>query len=213
MRLAIVMKNLRQVFARHVQQVCPVVITSSNNHFLACVVVDTAEAIAGSDVEGIVRSGDSFDALVLANIKFVMLGNLSVILKSFEAIWFRVCRTERNVADLEQLRRGEKNHICRIMKYGVDKASLIDADDLEPSSLRLDRACKSSRSCAEYNHVGLHIGTSLQLRFRQRVWNELRGQLSVLGGLNTASGVEILARRKSGSAAKTSQDTAYDVDL
>src|SRR5271167_4153307 len=100
-----------------------------------------------------------------------MLRDLPVILERFLTRGLLVGSAERDVANLEQLRRGKESHVGGIVEDGIDHATLINRDDLESSSLRLDRAGETGRPRADDQHVNPSVGTRLQLSTRERVGN------------------------------------------
>ena len=100
-----------------------------------------------------------------------MLRDLPVILERFLTRGLLVGSAERDVANLEQFRRGKESHIGGIVEDRIDHATLINRDDLESGSLRLDRAGKTSRPGADDKHVDPSVGARLRLSTRERVWN------------------------------------------
>ncbi len=98
-----------------------------------------------------------------------MLGNLAVVLERFLARRFLLGGGERDVADFQQFRCGEKDHVRRIVKERVDQASLVEHDDLEADLLRLNGAGQSRRSGANHEDVGTHLRARLSLGLRQSV--------------------------------------------
>src|SRR5215469_1908624 len=105
MGLAIIVKDLGQILARHTHQVRTVVVSSRNDHFAATVVVNPPKTVAGRDVETIISADDGFYALILPHIEVVMLRNLAIVLERFQPIRLRIRAAEGYVADLQQLRR------------------------------------------------------------------------------------------------------------
>ena len=104
-----------------------------------------------------------------------MLGNFAVVLERLFARGLLLRRGERNVADLQQFRRGEKRHVRGIVKERVHQASLVDDDDFEANLLRFDRAGQSRRSGADDEDVGVHLRMRLGLGLGQGV-DDLGGE-------------------------------------
>ena len=64
--------------------------------------------------------------LVLVDIELVMIGNAPVVFERFGATGLFVERGHRNIADFEQLGRGEKDQVDRIVIDRVDDAAFIE---------------------------------------------------------------------------------------
>ena len=58
---------------------------------------------------------DYFHALILMHIELVVFGYAAIVFERFGAVGFLVHRRHRYVADLEQLRRGEEDHVRRVV--------------------------------------------------------------------------------------------------
>ena len=84
----------------------------------------------------------------------IVLRDPPIIFQSFEAIRLWRRRGERNIANLEQFGRGEKNHVLRIVIDGINQASLVDEESLEACFLGLDGAGHAGRTSAHDQHIG-----------------------------------------------------------
>src|SRR5439155_5492896 len=124
------MKNFEQVLARYSEEIGPIIVPRRNHHLTAGVIVNSSQPITSSDVKIIVVASDGFYALILPDIQLVMFRDFAVVLERFQAIRLGIGCAKRNIANFKELRRGEKNHVCRIVKNRVHYAALIDADDL-----------------------------------------------------------------------------------
>ena len=113
MRLAVVVRDLGQILAGNAELVRQIVIAGRNDHLSRAVVMRAASAVGGRDAEIPVLAHDGLDPLVLANVERVVLGDLAVVLQRFLARGLLLGGGERNVADLQQFRRGEKHHVRR----------------------------------------------------------------------------------------------------
>ncbi len=164
MRLAVVMENLGQVFAGDAYPVGQVVIAGGHHQLARAVLVPALVAVHGGHAEVAVRAGDGLHALVLADIQLVVRGHVAVVLQRLVTRGLRVGGGERDVADHQQLRRGEKHHVRRVMEERVDQASLVYQQRGETDLLRLDGAGHSRRAGADREHVG---GASVALPLRQ----------------------------------------------
>ena len=102
-----------------------------------------------------------------------MVGNAAVIFQRLEARGLGEGGGKRNVANLQQFRRGEKNHIRRIVVDGIDEASLIDDQGFKAGLLGLDGASQAGGPGADDHHVrkrlrarvGLGAGQGFGSRF------------------------------------------------
>src|SRR5579872_6523052 len=112
-----------------------------------------AHAVRGRDLESAVGTGDSIHALVLMNIQLVMVGDAAVIFQSFGAAGLFRETGHGDIADLEQLRRGEENEIDRIVVDRVDDAALLDQDGLHAAFLQFDSTSESRGACADNQSV------------------------------------------------------------
>ena len=121
----------------------------------------TAGAIAGADDEITVFSHHGFDPLVLADVQVIMLGNFAVVLQSFLARGLLLGGGEGDVSDLQQLRRGEKEHALRVVIERVHQASLVEDDDSQANLLRFDGAGQACGTSADDEHIAAHLRTRL----------------------------------------------------
>ena len=103
-----------------------------------------------------------------------MLRHLAVILQRFFARGLLMRGGEGEIADLEQFGRGEERHVRGIVEDGINQASLINNDGLEPGALRLDSAGQASGTGADDEHIHARSGVCVKLRPRQSVGNLLR---------------------------------------
>src|SRR5689334_14191952 len=72
-----------------------------------------------------------------------MISDTAIVLERLGTSRLLIKRGHRNVADLEQLRRGEKNEIYRVMINRVDNAALVEQDRRETALLKFDAAGES----------------------------------------------------------------------
>src|SRR5260370_6722522 len=123
----------------------------------------SAGAVGRGDTEVYVFAHHRLDRLVLANIELVMFSDFAVILQSLFARGLLVGGGERNLADLEKLRRSEKQHACGIVKERIYQTALVDDDHLEAKLLRLDGAGQARRSGSNDQDVSSHLRVRLNL--------------------------------------------------
>src|SRR5204863_4123018 len=130
------------------------IVKSCRNHQLACAVqLRVTVAINTRDREVAAASADRVHRLVLANVEPVMLRNFSVVLQGFGARGLLVGGGERNVADLQQLRSGEEDHVGGIVEERIDQASFINAGGTKAGALCFNRAREAGRSGADNQHI------------------------------------------------------------
>ena len=115
-----------------------------------------------------------------------MFGDAAIIFQRFEPRGLRQSGGKRNVANLEQFRRGEKHHVARIAIDGVDEASLVDDKSFEARLLSLNGASHSSRASAHDQHISPGVGTRLGLGAGQSFRNLVHGQGQECWGLHRA---------------------------
>src|SRR5205807_3435820 len=73
--------------------------------------------------------------------------------QGFEAIGFLVGTGEGDVANLQQFRRGEKDHVGRIVKERVHQAALIDQYGRKSGALGLDGRRHASGAGSDYQNI------------------------------------------------------------
>src|SRR5271157_2866307 len=153
MRLAVVVHDLGQFFARNVHVVRPVVVAGGEDELARVVYALTSVKIGGVHDKLVVAAFHLQHRFVLADVELVVLGALSVILERFLARWLLVGAGKGNVADLQQLRRGEERHVAGIVEQRVDQTALVDVCYRETGPLGVNGAGKASRSGADDDHV------------------------------------------------------------
>ena len=84
--------------------------------------------LAGCDVKFAVVAIDRDHALVLVDIEAIIFGDAAIIFQRLGAAGLFIERSHRQAADFEQLRRGEKHHVRRIVVERIDDAALFDED-------------------------------------------------------------------------------------
>src|SRR5277367_5664917 len=93
------------------------------------------------------------DALVLADVKPVVVRNAAVILERFGAHRLFVKRRHGDVADLEQLGRGEEDHVGRVVVEGVYDAAFVKEDGADVAAFELDAAGEAGGARADDDDV------------------------------------------------------------
>ena len=92
---------------------------------------------------------DTLDALAQAQIEFVMLGDLAIVLQGFIARGLLAEADQRQVADLEEFGRGEENHVHRIVVEGVAKGRFVHDQDAHAGAFGFDGAGESGGAGAD----------------------------------------------------------------
>src|SRR5207247_1660926 len=142
MRLAIIMKDLRQILAGNIHLVSHIVITSRDNQLTRLVIVDAPEAVRGREVELAVPPHHRLHPLILPDIEVIVLRNFAVILERLFACGLLAGSAEWNIADLQQLRRSKERHVRWVVIDGVDPAGLDNRNALETRLPDCDNPCK-----------------------------------------------------------------------
>ena len=115
--------------------------------------LETVEAVDGVDREVLIAARDLGDALVLANVELIMLGDFAVVLEGLGAGGFLVRGGERQIADFEQLRRGEEGHVGRVVEERVGETAFVDENHVETFVLRVNRAGETGGAGADDENV------------------------------------------------------------
>src|ERR1700694_156016 len=104
-----------------------------------------------------------------------MFSDATVIFERFEPRGLCQSSGERNIANLKQLRRGEKHHVARIAINGIDEASLVDDERFEASLLSLNCASHARRTSAYDQDISPGVGPRLGLSAGQSFRNLFDG--------------------------------------
>src|ERR1700735_5135175 len=165
MRLAVIVRNLRQIFPRNTQPIRQIVITRRHNDLFRAVIMRPPGAVGRRNGEVSVFAHHRFHPLVLAQIEVVMFGNFAVILQRLFPRGLLQRSRKRNLANFKQLRGGEKRHVRGIVEQRIHQTSLVENNDLEPNFLRFDGTGQSRGSGPDYQNIGAHLRVRLSLRF------------------------------------------------
>ena len=144
MSLGVVMRDVRQVFARDAHVVGVVVVANRQDN-----VARFVYSLSGLSLKfpgAVPVNADDF--FVLVNIELECPYNLAIVLQGFVAGRLLTLRDKRNAADLQKLRCGEKNHLSREMKNGIRDAALFQDDISQSVSLAFDCRRESRRTPA-----------------------------------------------------------------
>ena len=164
MRLAVIVMDVRQILARHVQQVRRVVVADREDDVAR--VTDAADAARRARFDG--KDGrrlsgrfaawmqlalDGEHRLLERDLQIERLDDLAVVLQRLGARRLVVRRHERQPADLEQLGRREEHHLRRKIEDGIDEHALLDHLVVEPTLLGGDGGGQPRRSGADDEEI------------------------------------------------------------
>src|SRR5438309_9442325 len=176
MRLAIIMKDLRQILAGNIHLVSHIEITSRDNQLTRLVIVDWPGAVRGREVEFAVPSHHRLYPLILSNVEVIVLGDFAIVFKRFFPCGLLAGSAEWNIADLQQLRRSKERHVRWIVIDGVDHAALVNCNHFESRALSFDSTGQPGWASANDDDIGARVRTRDSLRAWKRVWYLLRRQ-------------------------------------
>jgi hypothetical protein len=152
-RIVVVMLHLAELFAGDVEFVGQVVVSGGEDELARAVSEWASEAVGGVDGELVVVAGDALDRLVGAQVERVVLGDLAVVFERLRAAGLLVGGGEGDVADLQQLRRGEEGHVRGVVEEGVAETALVDHEGGESAALGLDGAGQTGGAGADDEQV------------------------------------------------------------
>ena len=109
------MKYFCKILSRDVEAIGKIVVAGGDDDLLGTVIVNFSGAVGGRDAEISILPGHCFDPLILAHVKTKMVGHAAIVFERFLASRLLGGAGERNVADFQQLRRGEEGHVGGIV--------------------------------------------------------------------------------------------------
>ena len=109
-----------------------------------------------TEVDAIARQ--VLHALELADVELVEGGDLAVILQRLVAAGLGIGAGKGDVADLEQLRCGEKGHVRRVVEERVADAPLVDQCHAETGALGLNGAGQAGGAGADDQNIEDGVG-------------------------------------------------------
>ncbi len=152
-RLPVIVDHLVQLFSRHFQHVGAVIVAGGENHLLSAVAVVVPVTAGSGHLEVAVGAVEIVHLFVLPDFELVQVRNPPVILQRFAANRLLVERGHRNVADFQQLGRGEEHHVGGVVVERVHHAALIDQKRPQAAPLQLDAAGQSGGAGAHHDGV------------------------------------------------------------
>src|SRR5262245_26592338 len=166
MRVFVIVRDLRQIFAWNVKRV-GVVVVADGDYDLARTIpplfarqrrlgLDQKMSIRTGGIGGIDiidRAGHPRDLFILIDAQSVGIDDAAIIFQSLDAYRFFALADERKVADFEQLGRGEENQLRRVVVERIDDAAFFERQATEPRPLSLDRAGQATGPSADDDDV------------------------------------------------------------
>jgi len=186
MRFPIVMEDFLLVLAGDIELVSEIIVAGGEHDLARTVIVDGVVPVGCGDTKITVLPCNRLHPLILVDRQVIMFSDTAVIFERFEPRGLRQRGGERNIANLEQLRRGEEHHVARIAIDGIDQASLVDDERFEASLLSLYGAGHSGGTSAHDQDISPGVGPRLGLSARQSFRNLVYGQGQECWGLHRA---------------------------
>ena len=150
------MRDVREFFAGNAEAVGQIVIAGGNDEFAGGVDIrlgrrfienitaarECPERIVGPRMhaEVAVRAFDAGDQFAQVQVELVVLDALAVILQRFRASGLFGGADEGQIADFQQLGRGEENHVHGIVVQRIAQHAFIDDQRAQPRAFDFDGA-------------------------------------------------------------------------
>src|ERR1700730_1704080 len=115
MRLRVIVGDMRQVLARNSKTVGEVIIPSRNYNLLGLKLGRDSLLVASIHPKSAIATLNALDAPAQAQFQRIMLRAFAVILERLSAGGLFCGTCKRQIPDFEQFRRGEEDHIDRIV--------------------------------------------------------------------------------------------------
>src|ERR1700736_3968601 len=126
MRLGVIMRDMRQIFARNSNAIRKIVVPGSNDNLLSFKLRQNSLLVASMHAKLAGAAFDSFNELAQSQFQSIVLSALAIILERLGTCRFLSRTGEGQIADFKKLRRSEEHHIDRIMVERVAQATFID---------------------------------------------------------------------------------------
>ena len=146
-RFRVVVGDVRQVFAEDAEVIGMIVAAAGDDHGPG-----TPTLIAGRVVgrphrkEVIVPAADRADRVAEVDGQIVGVDDAPIVAQRLVARGLPVRCHEWQAADLQQVRRGEENHLAREVKQRVDEHPLFEGAEVETGLLGRDRGGQARRT-------------------------------------------------------------------
>src|SRR6266481_9622136 len=152
-RLGVVMRNVWQLFTRHSEFIRQIVISRGDRNFPAPIFLLRSLLRARHHGKVSVAALDPNHPFILPQLQPVVFRRFAVILQRFNARGLIRSANERQVSNLQQLRRGEEHHVHGVVEDGIAQASFVDDQRLHSRPLGLDSSRKARRPRSNANNV------------------------------------------------------------
>src|SRR6266481_4068828 len=152
-RLGVVMRNVWQLFTRHSEFIRQIVISRGDRNFPAPIFLLRSLLRARHHGKVSVAALDPNHPFILPQLQPVVFRRFAVILQRFNARGLIRSANERQVSNLQQLRRGEEHHAHGIVEDGIAQASFVDDQRLHSRPLGLNSSRKARRPRSNANNV------------------------------------------------------------
>ncbi len=139
----------------HAEAVGQIVVAGGNHQLARQELGGTGEPVGAVHQERAVGALDAGHGVVLAHVQAIELRDLAVVLQRLLARGLLLRADEGNVADLQQLRRGEEGHVGGVVVKRVDQAALVHGNHGIARALRLDGAGQAGGTGADDEYVEL----------------------------------------------------------
>jgi len=153
MRIDVIVVDLAEILAGDAHVVGQIVIARRKGQLAGLESAGAAETVDDMDRESAVGASDALHAMVLAHVELVVGGDQAVILQRLVAVGLGIGTGKGNVADFEQLRRGEKGHVRGVVEERIGEAALVDEKDAQAGALGGDGAGKAGGAGADDEDV------------------------------------------------------------
>ena len=151
--LLVIMANVRQGFAGHVERIGHIVEAGGYHH-----VTGTNFALVGRNREIALLTGQGLHFLVQAHNQLFGAGHALVIIQGVFAQGLVVAGGEGIIANFEQLGRGEELHVSGVADQGIDQRALFYQGHAQAPALGFEGAGKANRAGTNNENVEHIIG-------------------------------------------------------
>ena len=137
----------RQILSRDSGQIRQIIVAHGNYHLPASVL---ATLSAGNPLcqngKVAIRPTQAHHSLVLPDLQFITLGDAPIVFECLDPVRLLPLAHEWQLANLEQLRRGEEGHLRRVIVERVGNAALLDHQITKARPTGFDCASQPGRA-------------------------------------------------------------------
>jgi hypothetical protein len=156
--IGVIVRDVRQIFARDTEVVWQVVIADRQHHGSRVPFASDTAMRCRHGEHAVIAAFDLGDGLVIRDRNVVGVDDAAVIAQRFEARRLVVRRGQGQATDLEQFRRGEEHHVHREVEDRIDQHTFLDDGEVEPVALGGDRGSQSRGTSADDDDVSNRHG-------------------------------------------------------